>query len=82
MSLWAVVGTIAPNTYKEYKVQERKKLGLPVTEDMRPDEAFTLKAWVDELTGHPEKPFMWYSLKDLMVKVSCFTRPRPAPPRN
>ena len=33
----------SPNTYKELKIMERKKLGLPVTKDMAPHDAFTMK---------------------------------------
>jgi hypothetical protein len=60
----------APNTYKELKILERKKLGLPVTEDMGADEPFTIKAFTDRLVPNAPSMHMWYSFGDLMKNVS------------
>jgi len=59
----------SPNTYKELKIMERKKLGLPVTPEMGPNDAFTMKAFVDRyLPGM--KVTMWYNLRDFVAKVA------------
>jgi fatty acid desaturase len=56
----------SPNTYKELKIAEMRKLGKPIGEGA--DNAFTLKSFVDRyLPG--EKPTMWYSFTDLMKNV-------------
>jgi len=45
-----------------------RKLGKPVTEDMGPDEAFTVKTYVDRYIPGIN-PTMWYSFSELMQKV-------------
>jgi hypothetical protein len=59
----------APNTYKELKIAEMRKLGKPVTEAMAPDDAFTLKSFVDQLLPGTPKSTIWYSFGDLMKNV-------------
>jgi len=46
-----------------------KKLGLPVTDEMQPFEAFTLKEFVDQSLNVGDK-HMWYTFGDLMRNVS------------
>ena len=58
----------APNTYKELKIAEMRKLGKPVTESMGPDNAFTLKSFVDQFIPGVQ-PTLWYSFGDLMKTV-------------
>jgi len=59
----------APNTYKELKILERRKLGQAVTPEMGPTEAFTLKAFIDRYIPGVKVPEMWYSFRDLMKNV-------------
>ena len=56
----------APNTYKELKIAELRKLGKPVAEGA--DNAFTVKSFVDQYIPG-EKPNLWYSFGDLMKNV-------------
>eukprot|EP00292_Cryptomonas_paramecium_P007218 CAMPEP_0113675388 /NCGR_PEP_ID=MMETSP0038_2-20120614/7984_1 /TAXON_ID=2898 /ORGANISM="Cryptomonas paramecium" /LENGTH=438 /DNA_ID=CAMNT_0000592149 /DNA_START=178 /DNA_END=1494 /DNA_ORIENTATION=- /assembly_acc=CAM_ASM_000170 len=74
---YAIVGVLmgtwkwfyyAPNTYKELKIAEMRKLGKPVTAEMRPHDAFTLKAFFDNrVLG--AKNTIWYPFRDLMKNV-------------
>jgi len=69
MATWKWV-YYAPNTYKELKIVERRKQGLPVTEDMLPHEAFTLKTFaVDRWVAGAELPHEWYTLGELFREV-------------
>jgi len=42
----------APNTYKELKVQQMRRAGVEITEDMEVEQAFTIKAFLD---GHAKR---------------------------
>jgi len=59
----------SPNTYKELKIMERKKSGLPVTKEMGPSDAFTLKAFVDRYIPGMDVT-VWYSFREFMTKVA------------
>ena len=43
---------------------EIKKLGQPVTEEMEPFEAFTMKSFFDDALSL-RKPHLWYSFGDV-----------------
>jgi len=57
----------APNTYKELKIAEMRKAGTPITKAMRPSDAFTIKAFVDNMWN--KNAMQWYSFKDLIMNV-------------
>ena len=48
---------------------EMKKLGQPVTEEMEPFEAFTMKSFFDDALSL-RKPHLWYSFGDVFKNVS------------